>query len=109
MAKSSIKSKLLRVGDSMRVWFSILVIALTVVSTRPVNGLPNEDFVHYEDQAFRFSAWFPKTWKKVPTSHSETRLKVVSDAGRGVDDFTIVAMYFDDLNTRPPMILWLGL
>ena len=56
-----------------------------------------------------FRPRFPKTWKKVPTSHSETRLKVVSDAGRGVDDFTIVAMYFDDLNTRPPMILWLGL
>ncbi len=46
-------------------------------------------FVHHRDDENLFSVWFPKSWSMVPASHSETKLKIVSENGDGVDDLNI--------------------
>ena len=80
----------------------ILPLAFAMAFAELASGLTNDDFVHHEDQEFRFSAWYPKTWKKVPSSHSQTRLKAVSDAGNGTDDFSVVVTYSEGLKRISP-------
>ena len=52
--------------------------------------ISQDDFVQYRDAQYRFSIHYPRSWSKVEATHSQTRLKIVSDHGLGGDDVSVV-------------------
>lgn len=75
---------------------SIPAAELPLPQTQQAN-FTDYGFIHHRDEDNFFSIWFPKSWAMVPTSHSETKLKIVSNDGAGVDDVNVVVMYSDEL------------
>lgn len=82
--------------------FLLIFFCLGTQSLVVGQNLTNNDFIHYEDKELKYSAWYPKTWQKVPTTHSTTRLKIVSENGEGVDDMNIVVSYSEELKNTDP-------
>ena len=65
-------------------------------------ALTTNDFTTYRDKDFNFSFWYPKSWKPVTTSFNETKIKVVSQSGEGIDDCNVVAIKRDMFRNYPP-------
>ena len=59
------------------------------------DAVTNNDFLTYRNNEFNFSFWYPKSWRSVPTTNAETKIKVASNMGNGVDDCNVVAIKRD--------------
>lgn len=87
----------------MKSWFFLfLSLQLAAVALVRAQEITDKDFTMYQNSKFPFSVAYPKSWSAVPASHPQTRLKVVSKAGAGEDDFSVVVEYHDDLRQTSP-------
>lgn len=96
----------------------ILLLFSLVFLTYPTTAqrLNYQEDTAYRDDKFPFSMFYPKDWIKVAPSHTQTRLKVVSTAGKGYTDFNINVLfvkalektssadYVKSLGSRPDLI-----
>ena len=73
----------------------LLILPITLAQT-----LKDSDFVYYHDERYPFSAWYPKTWSKVPITHPQTRLKVRNE--NEIDDYSINIISLEELKKLSP-------
>jgi len=73
----------------------ILLARLLLVPSVAQSSITAADFEVYRDDEYGFTFWYPKTWLSVPTTHSRTRIKVVSDNGLGEED-CICGVHFSE-------------
>ncbi len=67
------------------VLYVLLAVPALAISVAQ-SSITAADFEVYRDSAYGFTFWYPKTWLSVPSTHSSTRIKVVSDNGLGEED-----------------------
>ena len=73
-----------------------------VAGTVAQSSITAADFEVYRDSEYGFTFWYPKTWLSVPTTHSRTRIKVVSDNGLGEEDCLSGVHYSEEIKDLSP-------
>lgn len=85
-----------------KITLTSFLCALSIISSTNSFSLTNNDFTTYRNDEFKFSFWYPKSWLSVQTTHKQTKIKVVSNSGKGVDDCNVVAVTNDLFRNYPP-------
>ncbi len=76
--------------------FNAIAILIILFPTASYPSEPDaRNFDVYRNAEYQFSFWYPKSWAPVPVTHGETRIKVVSNQGKGGDDCNVVAISRD--------------
>jgi len=75
---------------SMKIQFSTIFFLVFVFSAFG-QQLPSDKM--FRDDSFPYSFAYPKDWITVPPSHPQTRVKLFSDLGLGIADFSVIVVY----------------
>lgn len=68
----------------------MLALSSMLVHVSRAQQISQSDFAQYQDQEYRFSIRYPRSWARTEATHAQTRFKVVSDGGAGADDLSVV-------------------
>jgi hypothetical protein len=79
----------------------ILSILLTLAFGY-AHGKDMKDLITHRDKNYKYSISYPRSWASVTTTHEATRFKIVSNNGKGEDDFSINVRYVDELKKETP-------
>ena len=60
--------------------------ALTITNSYAITG---KDFTVFRSKEDGFIFQYPKTWSKVPSTHGNTKIKIVSNNGNGEEDCSV--------------------
>jgi len=60
-----------------------------LVASNPTYALTSKDFTVFRSKEDGFIFQYPKTWSKVPATHSNTKIKIVSKNGNGGEDCSV--------------------
>lgn len=64
----------------------VAFIALTITNSYAITS---KDFTVFRSKEDGFIFQYPKTWSKVPSTHGNTKIKIVSNNGNGEEDCSV--------------------
>lgn len=75
--------------------FLILAVAihLLLLTTQYSYGVNSKDTIVFRDNESNFIFQYPSDWAQVPSTHTRTKIKVVSDHGNGTVDCAVNVQY----------------
>lgn len=64
----------------------VVFIALAITNSYAITS---KDFTVFRSKEDGFIFQYPKTWSKVPSTHGNTKIKIVSNNGNGEEDCSV--------------------